>query len=521
MLRPNGHSLPVYAFSALIALLLASLSYADWSAGLSSMLYGDREVVAAAALACVLTFVFSFVLATAAASLWKATSPRRRVLLAFLAFLAVSASLLWTAVFYPGIMSNDSMDQWSQALANRYTTHHPPLMAMLMHATQYVTESPALFALLQGWLLWLSLFLAFRAGLSSHRRLLIACAVAVCDAAIWPYTCTLWKDVWTASCVLFSVPFFVRAIDAASARSLLAAAAWTAAAVCFRYNAVTLLAVPLLIGWRWTWRGQPPQRKAFHALGIAAIVLLPVCAINALPVVSHAGPPRIPLLAQYIGVVARLDRAGAEYALERGRFDAMLGSGKLDQCADRYFENPPSWDYMVFGRGRILDHLDVLNRGARIQRAAVRLSLRHPMLALRHRARGLSLLLQFHPRPVYAPYVNYTDEDEDIPGVAGQSLLPHLKTRALQILDAMRDGILFRHYLFLLWMAGCLVFLAHRTPVLVCSLLGLCYFIGFVFGDSNPDWRYLFTCHLCGLVAGLTWLLGRWPAGAKTCRPKA
>jgi len=87
------------------------------------------------------------------------------------------------------------------------------------------------------------------------------------------------------------------------------------------------------------------------------------------------------------------------------------------------------------------------------------------------------------------------------------SLLPGVWDRTFGGLWAVRNSLLFRHYLFLIWIVASLLFFARgRLPVLVSSLIGISYFAGFVWVDAAPDWRYLLPCYVCAWIGLLSYL---------------
>ncbi len=99
--------------------------------------------------------------ALAAGSLWRyplGESSARVLIAAWLA--AAMCAVWWSAVSYPGYMTADSLDQWGQAMRGRFTTWHPPFMAMLMKATLVFVNQPIFFTVIQALLFWFSAFWA-------------------------------------------------------------------------------------------------------------------------------------------------------------------------------------------------------------------------------------------------------------------------------------------------------------------------------------------------------------------------
>ena len=73
-------------------------------------------------------------------------------------------------VFWPGLMSADSVWQLEMARAGRYTDWHPPLCLILWRGADKLLPGPAGMLLLQGATLWTALALFTRAALGAGWR---------------------------------------------------------------------------------------------------------------------------------------------------------------------------------------------------------------------------------------------------------------------------------------------------------------------------------------------------------------
>ncbi len=72
-------------------------------------------------------------------------------------FLPLLAGLLFTAnvvLHFPGTMTNDSINQYAEAVSGRYTDWHPPVMAWLWSVLRLLGDGPAPFLLLHLALYW-------------------------------------------------------------------------------------------------------------------------------------------------------------------------------------------------------------------------------------------------------------------------------------------------------------------------------------------------------------------------------
>ncbi|MEO0308390.1 MAG: hypothetical protein Q6L50_10270, partial [Gloeomargarita sp. GMQP_bins_120] len=167
----------------------------------------------------IIGFVFSYFSITIIRRILEKDRVNRHDILTFALSSSIAISSFWTLVFYPALMSPDSLDQWRQATQNRYNTWHPPIMAILMRLTQIFSKDPALFAFIQGFLFWLALFVVLGRLARSNKSYLVSCAWLVSLPSLWPYTSTLWKDVWTCTMALLGINFLLDAIETRKQRN--------------------------------------------------------------------------------------------------------------------------------------------------------------------------------------------------------------------------------------------------------------------------------------------------------------
>lgn len=108
----------------------------------------------------------------------------------------------WLLVFYPGIVTFDEINQWSQAVSGDFTTWHGIGMTILLRglitifpflATGYLIP---IFTFLQGSLLWIAIFYTINTMLANPRLKLILCSTIIFYYPIWPYAGAQMKDVW-------------------------------------------------------------------------------------------------------------------------------------------------------------------------------------------------------------------------------------------------------------------------------------------------------------------------------------
>ena len=101
-------------------------------------------------------------------------------------------------IFYPGIMTNDSLGQWQQALTGNYVNWHPLMHTLLISLLINIWYSPAVLAITQIALLVIVYFVAIKIFIEYKVNRLVIWLVTLLFA-FWPLTplmaITLWKDV--------------------------------------------------------------------------------------------------------------------------------------------------------------------------------------------------------------------------------------------------------------------------------------------------------------------------------------
>lgn len=163
-------------------------------------------------------------------------------------------------LFYPAVMTSDSLDQWAQADVGIITDWHPPLHTLMQGAVRLAWNSPAAIALVQ--IIWLSAsigtLIAFARAACGAPRWVGYLGTALC--AIYPViglcSITLWKDVPYSAVVIYFVTLMIGMV--CLKLPLLRSVGWlvyTIAAIvfcpAFRHNGlpvvfVTLIALVLL-----------------------------------------------------------------------------------------------------------------------------------------------------------------------------------------------------------------------------------------------------------------------------------
>ncbi|HEX3554159.1 MAG TPA: hypothetical protein VIA62_13115 [Thermoanaerobaculia bacterium] len=195
--------------------------------------------------------------------------------------LAIAVAVVLWRLFFPALMSADTMNQYGQALTGRYLDWHPPFMAAVLNLVLRLGGTVGLFMLLQ-----------CLAGVFGVRALAAACLAQLYGPRLPPrragwlallallvlllpvtplafYLMTLWKDVWAMVLLLWLAAVLLRLTGREPQRErwpgeLLLVLALAVALGLVRHNAVLVLPVA---GWiLWSWRSRVDRRGALVLL---------------------------------------------------------------------------------------------------------------------------------------------------------------------------------------------------------------------------------------------------------------
>ncbi|BHH82661.1 hypothetical protein [Desulforhopalus sp. 52FAK] len=155
------------------------------------------QIVFALLTACILTWVFSFVSRFRGARDFFIAEQRYIFWLMLSCCCAVFS--LWHLSFWPGVMSNDSLEVWRAAqIPGMYLGDHPPLNVILYIFLSQLWNNPAVVPLAQNFctslLIAYIFFSLFRRGLPLY--CLVPCyGLIVLSVPVGLYSIILWKDV--------------------------------------------------------------------------------------------------------------------------------------------------------------------------------------------------------------------------------------------------------------------------------------------------------------------------------------
>lgn len=118
----------------------------------------------------------------------------------FFLFFFISASVfsLWLLAYYPGCMSQDSLDEWYQGTIFKFNNLHPAIHILILRSLRLIWDSPVIVSIAQIFLtsLLISYLLSyFLMKKESKAYILLSFVLFVSSPAIGIYNVTLWKDV--------------------------------------------------------------------------------------------------------------------------------------------------------------------------------------------------------------------------------------------------------------------------------------------------------------------------------------
>ena len=402
--------------------------------------------------------------------------------------------------FWPGLMSVDSIVQYTQAVLRQYSDQHPPVMAWLWSRTNRVVTGPGGMLIIDLGLLWIALW-AIAEG-ARRRGLRHAWIVPLVGfmPTIANIAGVIWKDVGMAYALLCAGGVLYASHRVKRATRVVAIAAaliLMAYATMVRANAA---AATLAVACYWVAVAFPRARLPRAIVGgVAVIALLLVVqqiierkALNA----SHQYLPQLILLFDLTGIAC----GGADVHIPDAFRVPAKNAGTLCQSYD-----PDQVDKLFFFPDSPLrvSYDEAANKQLRAVWVATILA--HPMLYINHHARAFSGVLGIHrasaiDRAVRQPFMQ--------PNPWGFTFTSNLLSRGLDAtIDALADSGIFSGLLWLSLAVVLLVIIVRRRMSLAfeSALLAsaLMYFLPYFFLSLAPNYRFIYWSVLATSVAGI------------------
>ncbi|MCX5826526.1 MAG: hypothetical protein NTV58_00760 [Deltaproteobacteria bacterium] len=272
----------------------------------------------------------------------------------FSRILALSGFLFVIAVFYPGFLSSDSMEQYQQAKLGVLSDAHPIAMSLLWRGLIYIHDGPLLMLVLQSALLWTGLYLLTRVYMTRWRGIypLLFLVVGITPNMLI-YAGVIWKDVQMAHSYLAATALFVWILNADQpARKAVRCAAFLAGLLLFygslvRHNAIAA-AIPMVplfacaLSRCWDGVCNLVSRRTMY-LSIILFILL----LGAQPLLNVVVKPQRDHFVQYIQLY---DLAGISLRIDKPLFPDWIINDKarFNMQSVKHFYNPYSGNYLFY-----------------------------------------------------------------------------------------------------------------------------------------------------------------------------
>lgn len=418
----------------------------------------------------------------------------------FLALLVVALFALNVFLHYPGTMSNDSNNQYAEAISGNYSDWHPPVMAWLWSMLRRAAEGPAPFLLLHLALYWTGFGLLAdgrrRAGMP---RLALVVALAGAFPPFLYLNAMVSKDVGMVASWLAAVGlmFWFRAQNR---RIPLYCGAAVAALMLYgtlvRGNALFALG-PLLL-----YALAPAQwlRSTRLVAGALVVAVLAIPVTQQLNRVLFDPERRDPVHALFLFDLMGIATHAGDPGLLEPR--ATLTANDLKACYTPYW-----WDSLSpWGRCAALVHRpddSHATKGEGLPLQWAKTIAAHPLAYAKHRLKHFNSEVLFAVPP---KHVRLTPEYRT--GDPAHPPMEVVTERDIK-LDVLRKNPLIWPVTWLAWGAGLLLFLSREPApsqtvlprVLLVSALG--YSLAYLVIGLATDLRYHYWSLIAGLVATL------------------
>ena len=425
-------------------------------------------------------------------------SPAGRGTTAAIATLALLGFALELRAFWPGLMSTDSIEQYTQAALARYNDHHPPIMALLWSWTNRVVTGPGGMLIVHLALLWGGLWAIAEAA----RRSGLRHAWVIVPIGVLPWVASIagviWKDVgmayallcagglvWLAetggprlrfaaigaALVLIAYAAMVRANGAFAALALAVYAAATALPLASRTRIVATGAI-------------------FIALVLGGQQLLERRVLDASP--RHLS--QLVMLFDLAGIACR----GGDVDIP-----AAFRAPNYDRAALCRAYDPDQVDTLLFFPAHPLEQSFDGRAVAKLRQTWIAAAGAHPQLYLAHRAYSFAGLVGLHSVPVHYRYLRQPYMQLNPWGFA---FTPNAFSSAFDAsVDALADSGLFNGAFWIVVAVMLLALIAAlRLPArLEAALLasGLMNALPYFFFSLAPNYRFLYWTVLATTVA--------------------
>lgn len=414
------------------------------------------------------------------------------------AILAASLGCALTVmVFYPGVMSPDSLDQYRQAVTGLISDESsPPIMSFVWRQVDRLVPGPFGMMLVHAIVFWTALGLIARAC----TRTPFGAVLAVLGIGLFPPVFALlgilWKDVGFGASLLLFIGLVLTGRRRRSAWLLASALVPLFYACSVRLNAAPAI---LPLAW-WLCRSAPAAMEPTRPLRfpLAGAILLSLLMLT------------LGVLTNRVIVTVPAERPGT--ALQGSMLFDLAGisvrSGELQ--LPEYLRRPEitlaalrQWYDPGVGDNGIIHRYDFFLAGTPEQRRQLRRAwwaaiAQHPAAYLRHRLDVM--LTAFQITGVYDPYHRRIDPN-DLGLTFPRRPLYEITLRGLDMLTPflLRGWVFFTIATAVAWIA----YSPLHDGAMAVALSGLLYTLPYSVISGGSDFRYVWWLVIAALVSGL------------------
>ena len=202
--------------------------------------------------------------------------------------IGIALALTVWAVFYPGILSSDSLFTYNAAITGKFSDIRPPLLSFMLFLFFKAGGTLGLFILIESLLGFLGvrrLLLAvtdlFSAG-QQRRELVASIGILILSSPLTPmsiYFVTLWVDSWLVIFLLWNIAFLLELSKTATVEitrrdnpKIIATLILISLVMLTRWNSL-ILYPPLILTWSIILRDKFYSRKILLALAISPLII--------------------------------------------------------------------------------------------------------------------------------------------------------------------------------------------------------------------------------------------------------
>lgn len=428
--------------------------------------------------------------------------------------LAAFGFLVCVLVFYPGIYTPDSFDQFGQAQSGEFEDWHPPIMAALWSLLLHIHNGPEPLFFTHLLLFWGGVWAVSDALVTKGARWAVLLPLIGLAPFVFNYLGLLWKDVALASAWLFAAGIAFRGF---ARRGKLAWPEHIAIWLAFIYGALVrsnsiFAAAPLVL---YVLNGDVFSRRIWPQ--VAACVLAPALLLAGGSVFNHqilqaeAEHPEDSLFL--------FDLVGISHQTRSNLVPGPWTPAQARRIPDCY--GADKWDHVGMGPCQFLtqtlDDRDLWGQPA-VSHAWTSAIMQHPVQYAVHRTMFSNLMMRWlGPIPVHDAFM----ESE-----MTNPLYMHHPGPIFRAYEAVSNGLantpLFRPYFWLLLSASALVLAwfaidsPQRRFAAAIAASALIYLATYVVFGVASDFRYAYWTIIgaCGALAALATCTWRTPRHA-------